>query len=122
MNKKSQKWKAVVQLIIFLAGVLMVLLPVILETVSWQKDLEEYQAMADQYKVSEPDPEPEQTAVIPAASPTLQPTAVPTRCQSDTTAHSKTDPGANIRTGKQINSNTRHISGNNGCSNFCSSA
>ena len=41
MNKKSQKWKAVVQLIIFLAGVLMVLLPVILETVSWQHDLED---------------------------------------------------------------------------------
>ena len=78
MNKKSQKWKAVVQLIIFLAGVLMVLLPVILETISWQKDLEEYQAMADQYKVPEPAPEPEQTAVIPAASPTIQPTAEPT--------------------------------------------
>ena len=79
MNKKSQKWKTIVQMIIFLAGVLMVLLPVILETISWQKDLEEYQAMADQYKaLEEPTPMPETTAITPAASPTVQPTTEPT--------------------------------------------
>ncbi len=79
MNKKSQKWKAVIQMIIFLAGVLMVLLPVILETISWQKDLEEYQAMADQYKaLEEPTPMPEPTAMIPASNPTVQPTTEPT--------------------------------------------
>ena len=79
VNKKSQKWKTVVQMIIFLAGVLMVLLPVILETISWQKDLEEYQAMADQYKaLEEPTPMPEPTAMIPASNPTVQPTTEPT--------------------------------------------